>query len=222
MKGECIVITRTNERIIGVLFLIATASYMIGSTLIEANLTSSDYLSHIYSNRTEIYIGLLLEFMNSAVVVGIAMLLFPLLRHHKESIAIGYLSSRIIESVLLIVGIISPLVLLTLSETFNTADGTNWESYSVIGELLIKGQEMTFELAMLALGIGSVMICYLMYRKKLIPRPLSLLGIVGYASLFASSCLSIIGVDPGIVLFIPGGIFEIGFPIWLIVKGFNK
>src|SRR5690606_41559879 len=111
---------------------------MIGSTLIEANLTSSDYLSHIYSNRTEIYIGLLLEFMNSAVVVGIAMLLFPLLRHHKESIAIGYLSSRIIESVLLIVGIISPL-LLTLSETFNTADGTNWESYSVIGELLIKG-----------------------------------------------------------------------------------
>lgn len=214
-------ITRTNERIIGVLFLIATASYMIGSTLIEANLTSSDYLSHIYSNRTEIYIGLLLEFMNSAVVVGIAMLLFPLLRHHKESIAIGYLSSRIIESVLLIVGIISPL-LLTLSETFNTADGTNWESYSVIGELLIKGQEMTFELAMLALGIGSVMICYLMYRKKLIPRPLSLLGIVGYASLFASSCLSIIGVDPGIVLFIPGGIFEIGFPIWLIVKGFNK
>ncbi|MCM3635140.1 MULTISPECIES: DUF4386 domain-containing protein [Paenibacillus] len=215
-------ITRTNERIIGVLFLIATASYMIGSTLIEANLTSSDYLSHIYSNRTEIYIGLLLEFMNSAVVVGIAMLLFPLLRHHKESIAIGYLSSRIIESVLLIVGIISPLVLLTLSETFNTADGTNWESYSVIGELLIKGQEMTFELAMLALGIGSVMICYLMYRKKLIPRPLSLLGIVGYASLFASSCLSIIGVDPGIVLFIPGGIFEIGFPIWLIVKGFNK
>src|SRR5690606_25892899 len=195
---------------------------MIGSTLIEANLTSSDYLSHIYSNRTEIYIGLLLEFMNSAVVVGIAMLLFPLLRHHKESIAIGYLSSRIIESVLLIVGIISPLVLLTLSETFNTADGTNWESYSVIGELLIKGQEMTFELAMLALGIGSVMICYLMYRKKLIPRPLSLLGIVGYASLFASSCLSIIGVDPGIVLFIPGGIFEIGFPIWLIVKGFNK
>jgi len=216
------VITRTNERIIGVLFLIATASYMIGSTLIEANLTSSDYLSHIYSNRTEIYIGLLLEFMNSAVVVGIAMLLFPLLRHHKESIAIGYLCSRIIESVLLIVGIISPLVLLTLSETFNTADGTNWESYSVIGELLIKGQEMTFELAMLALGIGSVMICYLMYRKKLIPRPLSLLGIVGYASLFASSCLSIIGVDPGIVLFIPGGIFEIGFPIWLIVKGFNK
>ena len=215
-------ITRTNERIIGVLFLIATASYMIGSTLIEANLTSSDYLSHIYSNRTEIYIGLLLEFMNSAVVVGIAMLLFPLLRHHKESIAIGYLCSRIIESVLLIVGIISPLVLLTLSETFNTADGTNWESYSVIGELLIKGQEMTFELAMLALGIGSVMICYLMYRKKLIPRPLSLLGIVGYASLFASSCLSIIGVDPGIVLFIPGGIFEIGFPIWLIVKGFNK
>lgn len=215
-------ITRTNERIIGVLFLLATASYMIGSTLIEANLTSSGYLSHIYSNRTEIYIGLLLEFMNSAVVVGIAVLLFPLLRHHKESIAIGYLSSRIIESVLLIVGIISPLVLLTLSETFNTADGTNWESYSVIGELLIKGQEMTFELAMLALGIGSVMICYLMYRKKLIPRPLSLLGIVGYASLFASSCLSIIGVDPGIVLFIPGGIFEIGFPIWLIVKGFNK
>lgn len=215
-------ITRTNEKIIGVLFLLATAAFMIGSSLIEANITSSDYLSHIHSNRIEIYIGLFLEFINCAVVVGIAMLLFPLLRHHRESIAIGYLSSRIIESVLLIVGIISPLVLLTLSENYNAADGANRAGYSDIGELIIRGQEMTFELAMLALGIGSVMICYLMYRKKLIPRLLSLLGIVGYISLMASSCLSIMGVDSGIILFIPGGIFEIVFPIWLIVKGFNK
>jgi len=213
-------ITRTNEKIIGVLFLLATAAFMIGSTLIDSNLAQSDYLSHIHSNRMQVFISAFLELINSAAVVGIAMLLFPLLNHHNNSIALGYLSSRIIESVLLIVGIISPLVLLTLSEDYIVSGGASNGYFTTIGNLIIRGQEMTFELAMLALGLGSVMFCCLMYRKRLIPRLLSLLGIVGYIALMASSCLTIIGFDPGFILFIPGGIFEVVFPIWLIAKGF--
>ncbi len=215
-------ISRTNEKIVGVLFLLATAAFMAGSALIDLNLTQSDFLSHFYSNRMQVYTGLFLELINSAAVVGIAMLLFPLLKHHNESIALGYLSSRIIESALLIAGFMSPLVLLTLSEAYIAGDGSSTTIYSSIGNLLITGQEMSFELAMLVLGIGSLMFCYLLYRKRLIPRLLSILGIVGYAALIASSCLVITGFDPGYMLFIPGGIFEILFPVWLIAKGFNR
>ncbi|HIW35268.1 MAG TPA: DUF4386 domain-containing protein [Candidatus Paenibacillus intestinavium] len=215
-------ITRTNEKIIGGLFLLATVVFMIGSSLLDSHLAQSDYLSHIHLNRMEVLIALFLELINSAAVVGIAILLFPLLKHHNESIALGYLSSRIIESVLLIVGIICPLVLLTLSEAYTATGDDSQDYYINIGNMLIKGQDMSFELAMLVLGLGSLMFCYLLYRKRLIPRPLSLLGIVGYITLMASSCLTIIGFDPGFVLFIPGGVFEVLFPIWLITKGFYR
>lgn len=215
-------LSRTNEKLIGVLFLLATASFMLGSMVIESNIAQADYLSHLYPNRTPIFVGIFLEFINSVAVVGISVLLFPLLKHHNTTIAVGYLSSRIIESILLIVGIIAPLVLLTLSETHLTADGVTQAYHTDLGNLIIKGQEMTFELAMLALGVGSVLLCWLMYHKRLIPRLLALLGIIGYIALTASSCLAIIGIDLGEVLFIPGGIFEIIFPLWLIFKGFNR
>ncbi|MGG4555036.1 DUF4386 domain-containing protein [Paenibacillus sp. FSL W8-0186] len=215
-------ITRTNEKIIGTLFLLATAVFMIGSALIESNLAQTDYLAHIFPNRMQVVTGLFLELVNSAAVVGISVLLFPLLKHHSEFTALGYFSSRIIESVLLVLGTISPLVLITLSEAYIAGGGISHASHTELGNLIIKGQEMTFELAMLMLGIGSVMFCCLLYRKKLIPKSLSLLGIAGYIALMASSCLTIIGFEPGFVLFIPGGIFEIIFPVWLIIKGFYR
>src|SRR5690606_17065442 len=118
-------ITRTSEKLIGGLFLLATVAFMIGSSLLDSNLAPSDYLSHMNSNRMEVYTGLFLEFINSVAVVSIAVLLFPLLKHHSESVALGYLSSRIIESVLLIVGIMCPLVLLTLSEAYIATDGAS-------------------------------------------------------------------------------------------------
>ncbi|WP_433709048.1 DUF4386 family protein [Paenibacillus illinoisensis] len=74
---------------------------------------------------------------------------------------------------------------------------------------------------MIVLSIGSLLFCYVLYQSKLVPRILSMIGFVGYIGLLTSSCLSIVGVNVGAVLYIPGTIFEIVLPIWLIVKGLN-
>ncbi len=190
----------TNRKIaiaVGVLFFTATLSYGVGSALITSALATPDDL--LNPNNTQIGIGVVLEFINSAAVVGIGVLLFPILRRYSEGMALGYAGSRIIESVLLLVGALSALLLLTL----------RWH-------------DLTFQMAMISLGAGSLLLCYILYTAKLVPRAISVLGFVGYVALLVYGLSEILGLNIGLVLFIPGGIFEIVFPLWLIVKGFNE
>ncbi len=190
----------TNRKIaiaVGVLFFTATLSYGVGSALITSALATQDDL--LNPNNTQIGIGVVLEFINSAAVVGIGVLLFPILRRYSEGMALGYAGSRIIESVLLLVGALSALLLLTL----------RWH-------------DLTFQMAMISLGAGSLLLCYILYTAKLVPRAISVLGFVGYVALLVYGLSEILGLNIGLVLFIPGGIFEIVFPLWLIVKGFNE
>ncbi|TFE22718.1 DUF4386 domain-containing protein [Cohnella luojiensis] len=212
---------KKTARIVGALFLIATAAFMIGSGLLESVLNNPDYLNNLYPNRMKVIAGMFFELINSAAVVGIAMLMFPILKQHDEGIALGYFGSRIIESALLIVSLISPLLLLTLSKEYISAGDTGGLYFQTMGTLAIKGQEIAFEMAMLVLSLGSLLFNYLLYKSKLIPRFISIIGLIGYAALLASSCLAINGIDIGMILYLPGALFEIIFPIWLIVKGFN-
>ncbi|KGE17429.1 DUF4386 domain-containing protein [Paenibacillus wynnii] len=212
---------RTTAITVGVFMLMATVSFMIGSGLIESVLNHPEYLNHVYPNRTKLVLGIFLVFMDAAFVFGIGMLMFPVLKKHNEAIALGYFGTRVMESVTLIVSIISLLILIPLSQEY-TAAGTTGGSYQTIGTLAIKGYDTAFQLAMLVLGLGSLMFCCLLYTSKLIPRLISVIGFIGYVALIASSCLEIFGFEVSMILYLPGALFEIIFPIWLIIKGFHS
>ncbi|KRE48916.1 DUF4386 domain-containing protein [Paenibacillus sp. Soil724D2] len=213
---------KKTARIVGVLFLAATAAYILGNGLIESILKDPDYLIHVYPNKTKVVIGMLLELMNSAAAVGIAITLFPILKKHNETIALGYVAFRGIEAIILIVGAISPLLLISLSQEYIEAGAPDTSYFQTIGMLAIKGKFLTFQLAMIVLGLYSLLFCYLLYQSKLIPRLISVFGIIGYVALLTSALLEVFGYSAGMILFLPGALFEIIFPIWLIVKGFNS
>ncbi|QJD88122.1 DUF4386 domain-containing protein [Cohnella herbarum] len=206
---------------IGLLFLIATVAYMVGSGLIDSVIHSEQSLEQVYPERTKVMTGVFLELINAVAVVCIAILMFPILKKQNEAMAIGYYGSRIMESVFLLASIIGILLLVAASQDYAGSGATEGSYYDTIKTLTTKGYDLAFDLAMLVLSLGSLMFCYLLYRSQLVPRILSVIGLIGYVALLASSCLGIIGKDPGMLLFIPGAVFEIVFPIWLIVKGFN-
>ncbi|USB33151.1 DUF4386 domain-containing protein [Paenibacillus sp. YPG26] len=206
----------------GVLFLLSTASFLIGSGMLDPILHRSDLLYSIDSNRTSIFTGLILELINALAVVGIGLLLQSVLHNHHKMLALGYFASRIMESILLIVSLTCPLILLVVSKKPLSA-GTSAESYlQTIGSFAVEAHFLLFEIAMIVLSLGSLLFCYILYQSRLVPRLLSLIGFLGYAGLLASSSLSIAGLDIGSVLYIPGAIFELVLPIWLIVKGFRR
>ena len=200
---------RKNEIIIGVLFLLATASYMLGSGLVETALKITDFS---LINAEQVKIGILLELINSAAVVGIAALIFPILRKYSEGLTIIYVSSRIIESALLLIAAIGPLLLITLNQI----------EAQQLSAMITLFASYSFQMAMISLSAGSIFFCYVLYKNRLIPRTLSALGFIGYLLLLASSLLSIIGFENITLLYIPGALFEIIFPFWLIIKGLGS
>lgn len=206
---------------VGIFMLGATVAFIIGSGLIQSVLSNPEYLNDVYPDKTKLIAGMFLELVDAALIFGIGMLMFPILKKHSPAVAIGYFGTRVMEAVILVASILSLLILMPLSQEYIAAGATDGSYYQTIGTLVIQGHDMAFQLAMLVLGMGSLMFCYLLYKSKLIPRLISVIGFIGYLALIASSCLEILGVDTGMTLFVPGAIFEIIFPIWLIVKGFN-
>ncbi len=97
--------------IVGILFITATvASVLEYIVILPPILDATDYLVNVSANANQWIIGMLFYLINCAAVVGIAVLLFPILKKHNEALALGYVGSRIIESVILIVGSYQPTI----------------------------------------------------------------------------------------------------------------
>lgn len=208
-------------RVAGALFLVSSGTYLIGDGLLNPVLNRPDFLANLYPDRINVVSGSLLELINAMAVVGIAVLLFPILKKHNEAFALGYFGARIIESVLLTISAMGPLVLIALSKNYISLGTAKGSYFETTGKLLIEAQSVLFQTAMIVLGLGSLLLCHVLYRSRLIPRLLSVIGFIGYAALLASGCLRILGQEIGSVLYVPGAIFEIVFPVWIIVKGFR-
>jgi hypothetical protein len=163
-----------------------------------------------------------LEFVNAVANVGVGVVLFPILRQHRERMAIGYLATRIIESLLLLVSSLAVLMLVPVGQDLLRADAATASELATVATLAVQGYHLAFQSAEIALSVGALTLCYVLYEARLVPRPLAVLGFAGYVALFASGWLYIAGhhtVAP--FLYVPGGLFELILPLWLIVKGFR-
>jgi hypothetical protein len=88
--------------------------------------------------------------------------------------------------------------------------------------LATNGNFYAYQIAMMVLGIGSLFFCYVLYQAKLIPRFMSAWGFVGYTALAVGAVLELFGFKVGLFYSIPGGLFELALPIWLVIKGFSS
>ena len=182
--------------IVGLLFLVSTLTFMIGSNLIRS------FLIDVSQNKSPLFLGVILEIICGVAVVGIGVLMFPILKLFKKRLALGYVIFRIIECTIIIVGGIYLLSLL---------------------EFMWKYEMIIFVFT----ALGGLIFSYLLYLSKLVPRYLSGLGIIGYLMLFLGVVLDMFSIfnindGAGMLLYLPGGLFELFLPIWLFIKGFNS
>ncbi len=213
---------RKTSIIVGALFLTAIVAWLVGYSLIETIISAPDYLINVSANETRVIIGALIELINSVAVVGIAVMLFPVLKQHNERTALGYVGFRIIEATILVVGLIFPLSLITLSREYVKAGASAASYFQTLGDLLLAARYWSGQMVPIFVGLGGLLLCYSLYQSKLIPRFISVWGLIGYALLITVPLLDIFGYSSGVILGLPGGLFEIFLAIWLIVKGFNS
>lgn len=214
---------KKTARSIGVLFIISTSTFLLGDELIGSVIFTPEYLENAFPNKSQIALGAILQMINDFAVVGIGILFYSVLKRYNRNIALAYTSSRIIEGVLLLVSSISLLSIIPLSEEYLKVTTTDISYFYTLGKLLKTGRFIAFQLAMINLSLGSLFLCYLLYRRKLIPRSLSILGFIGYALLLTKMLSEIFGYRGlGEILYLPVALCEILIPLWLIVKGFNS
>jgi hypothetical protein len=202
---------------VGVLFVIASVTAIIGGSLI---LPIEDGLQAAAAAEAEVAAGVILEFVLVLSVVGIAVLLYPVLRPHGEGLALGYVAARILEAVLLLAAAMSARVVLALAVVEGTA---NAEAQAGLALAIREWTYLTGSL--LFFGVSAVILYSLLYRGRLVPAWLSLWGLVGGILIAALGAVEVGGLAvPGEVhglLVAPIGLNEMVLAIWLIVRGFD-
>jgi hypothetical protein len=158
-------------------------------------------------------------------VVGIAVLLFPLLKRHGEALALAHVGFRVTELAASLFYLAVPLLAIELGAGLR--DGTiDGSAASSLGALLQAQHHVAISMIYIATSAAGICMTTLLYRSRLIPRWLAVLGLFTYPTLLVGSVLDMFNVVSmtqgiGLVALIPGALFEFILPVWLLVKGFN-
>lgn len=221
---------RKTATIVGVLFIIGTAAGVLSAVVTGPFLTGSDYLISIAANETRWVLGTLLVLLMGFPLAMVPVMLYPIFRKHNEVLALGAVLFRgILEAVSYMVLVISMLLLLTVSQEYVKTVISDASFYQTLGALLVEAGDWINQILAIVFSIGAIIIYYLFYRLRLIPRWLSVWGLVGSVVYFAAPFISMLSVQhlplslnsPLGFLLGPLAVQEMVFAVWLIVKGFN-
>jgi len=220
----------TNRRIAvvaGVLFIIATLGALASTVLLTPILSGPDYLTRISANQNQVLLGALFQFIGAVGCPAIAIALYPVLKGHNEGLALGSVGLRLIEGTLYVFIVICLLLLVTLSQESARVGASASSAFQVPGMLLMAARDWLGPVgAVLTFGLGAVMYYWVFFRSRLIPRWLSIWGLVGATSVTVSGLLVMFRLtDPlsttQAVLAVPIAVQEMVLAAWLIAKGFD-
>jgi len=179
-------------------------------------------------SETSVYFGVVLEFLLIAANIGTAVVLYPIVKRQSESLALGYVTARIVESTFILVGLISIISLVSVSQAFAGATGAEATALTAQGSSLVATYDWAFLFGPgLVVGFGNGLILgYLMYRSGLVPRRMAMFGLVGGPLLIVSFGLILFGVyengsGPAFLLALPEIIWEVSIGIYAAWKGFR-
>ena len=218
---------RGNAIAVGVLFIACSAASILSAVPLGSTLDDPDYLSKLAVSDNAVVTTALIEFVWAATGAGIAIGLYPILRLFNPALALGSVAARVVENVFVLIGTLSLLVLLTVSQQSLAPGSAAPSSFQATGDALLAVRDWVHGfVALLAFGIGVLMYYYVFYRSRLVPRWLSGWGLAGAALMLVATVYSGFTQDFGFttvttVLSAPIGLQEMVLAVWLIVKGFN-
>ncbi|MFB7055258.1 DUF4386 domain-containing protein [Streptomyces vinaceus] len=217
--------TRRTAVVTGVLFLVTEVAAIAGLVLYGPVLHDAGYVLGPGSD-TRVFLGALCEFVLALAVIGTGVALYPVVRRQNEGAALGYVCGRLLEAAVILVGVISVLSVVTLRRD-SAAAGADSPSLVTAADTLVAVHDWTFLFGSnFVLGANTLVLAALMYRSRLVPRPLAVLGLVGGALICASATAVLFGLyaqvsDAGTLAALPVFAWEVGLAAWLLAKGFT-
>jgi hypothetical protein len=213
-------------RIMGAWFLGTFVFSIPAFFFIEPILDQADYV--VGSGQdTRIAVGALLEILLAISGIATAVVIFPIVKRVSESIALGYIASRTVESLLILIGVLSLMSVVALRQDFAATGSSEGPLVDVAGALVALHEQTRLLGPQFCAGLGNgILLGYLMWRSRLLPRPMVMFGLVGGPL----ALLAGIGVLLGawettsglpVALTAPEAIWEFSLSVWLLLKGFR-
>lgn len=208
---------RKTAILVGALFLISYFGVFAGYALLGSVMDTPDYLTQFHPNKTQVMSGVLLELVNGIAVLGIAVTMYPLLKKYNEAIALGYVAFRVLECGMQIAMDMSPLSLLALSQNYIETGAKDPLQFETLGALYLAERNAAAFMLMIFFVVGAMLFYYLLYRSQLVPRFISIWGVIGLVLIVTMNILG----NQNMILALPIIGNEIFLAVWLLIKGFS-
>lgn len=219
--------TRNNARAAGILYLITFAAsipavyYFLTPVLNDPNYIVSS------GTDTRVIIGCLLDVVNALAAIGTAVAVYPVVRRQNESLAMGFVTTRMFEAAVIMIGVVSLLAVVTLRADVAGTTGADPASLVTTGQALVAIRDYTFQFGPnISAALNALMFATLLYTSRLVPRVIPAMGLIAAPLLIVASLAVVFGItEQGSVWFAPGGalifVWELSVGIYMTFKGFK-
>jgi len=211
----------------GVLYLITFAASVPQLKLFAKIVDDPEGYVTGHGSNTALLWGSWLEVITAFAGIGTAVALYPVTRRVSRTAAIGFVTSRTVEAALILVGVVSLLTVVTMRDDLAGATGARADALRVAAHALVELRQWTFLLGPgLVAGINGLFLGYAMYRSRLVPRIIPIVGLIGVPMILISASGTMFGLwdqvsSTGAALALPIAAWEFSLGVWLTVKGFR-
>ncbi len=211
----------------GVCYLITHVTSVAAPALYGPVLNDTHYITGPGPDR-QVLAGALFEVILALAIVGTSVALYPVVKRQNEGIALGYVGLRTLEAGVIAAGIVPILAIVTLRQQATTVASADTANLVTLGSALVAIHNWTLLLGPgLVCGVNTVLMAYLMYRSRLVPRFIPVLGLIGGPLVFVWNTAQMFDATNqiagwAVVLVIPIFAWEVSLAIWMIAKGFNR
>jgi hypothetical protein len=218
---------KKTARIVGILYIIGTAAGVMSVVLTQSLLNAPDLLGNVSTNQNQLIIGSLLVLIMGLALALVAVTLYKILKKQNETLALGYLVFRgALETVIYIVMVITWLFLVIVSREYLKAGTPDASQFQTLGTVLLNGNNAIGTILGIVFSLGALMLYYVFWRSKLIPRWISGWGFFAIILHLSTNFFIMFDITSSAstvttVMNLPIGLQEMVMAVWLIVKGFN-
>lgn len=217
---------RKTALVAGACYLITFAASIPAVFLLSPVLHNPDYIVSA-GEDTRVVLGCLLDLVNAFACVGTAVTLFPVVKRQNEAVALGFVTSRLFEAAVIVIGVVSLLAVVSLRHDLTGAAGPDRHSLIAAGRALVAVRNRTFLLGPgLMPAVNALCLGWLLYRSRLVPRLIPALGLIGAPLLLAAAISTLFGVNQqssawsGIAT-APIFAWELSVGLWTLLRGFR-
>lgn len=175
---------------------------------------------------SQVLLGALFDIITALACIGTAVALFPVIRRQSEAASIGFVATRIFEGAVIVIGVVSLMAVVNLRQA-GAAAGTDSAALVAVGQGLVAVRDVTFLVGPGVMpGLNALLLGYVLYRSRLVPRLIPAMGLIGAPVFLASATLSILGLQEQVsvlpLIALPLiFVWELSLGLWLTFKGFR-